>query len=121
MPIPKFLSVCLETLVRAFPMIFCAWDYRNRLIFRRRSQCDVKTPFDSVFETAAHKQRNAVRYLSASTRTEPNFLASESFPWFWGVSKWYVESLPKILSILLAFSTSLQQLIFEKTDIFDRK
>ena len=51
------------------------------------------------------------RRLSASTRTEPNFLASESFPWLWGVSKWLVESLPIILTILLAFGKSLQQIM----------
>ena len=62
-------------------MIFCAWDYRSGPIFRRRSQCGVKTPFDFVFEAALYKQRNAVQHLSALTRTEPNFLASESFPW----------------------------------------
>ena len=44
-------------------------------------KCDVKTSSDSVFEAAVHKQRNAVQQLSASTRTEPNFLVSESFPW----------------------------------------
>ena len=55
-------------------MIFCAWDYRSGPIFRRRSQYDVKTPSDSVFEAAVHKQRNAVQHLSASTRTEPDFL-----------------------------------------------
>ena len=27
----------------------------------------------------------------ASIRTAPNFLASESFPWLWGVLKWLVE------------------------------
>ena len=62
-------------------MIFCGWDYRSGPIFPYRSQCDVKNPSDSVFEEAVHKQRNAVQHLSASTRTEPNFLASESFPW----------------------------------------
>ena len=67
--------------VRAFPMIFCIWNYRSEPIFRRRSQCDVKTPSYSFFETAVHKQRNAVQHLSASTRAEPNFFASESFPW----------------------------------------
>ena len=49
--------------------------------------------------------------FSASTRTEPYFLASESFPWIWGVSKWLVESLPMFLLILLAFGTSLQQVM----------
>ena len=53
--------------VRAFPTIFCDWNYRSGPIFRRRSQCDVKTPSNSVFE--------------ASARTEHNFHASESFPW----------------------------------------
>ena len=67
--------------VRVFPMIFCAWDYHSGPIFRCRSQCHVKTSSDSGFEAAVHKQRNIVQHLSASTRTEPNFLASESFPW----------------------------------------
>ena len=58
-------------------MIFCAWDYRSVPIFRRRSQCNVKTPSDSVFKAAVHKQRNAIQHFSASTRTEPNFLAFE--------------------------------------------
>ena len=35
---------------RTFSTIFCAWDYRSGPIFRRRSQCDVKTPSDSIFE-----------------------------------------------------------------------
>ena len=62
--------------------------------FYRQSQCNVKTPSDSVFEAAVHKQRNAVQQLSTSTRTEPNFLTSESFPWLWGVSKcvWHQSS-----------------------------
>ena len=97
--------------VQALPMIFCAWDYRSGPIFRCRSQCDVKTPSDSVFEAAVHKQRNVVQYPSASTCTESNFLASESVPWLWGVSKWLFKSLPMILPILLAFGTSLQWVI----------
>ena len=79
--------------------------------FRRRSQCDVKTLPYSVHEAFVYKQRNAVQHLPAPTRTEPNFLASKSFPWLWDVSKWLVESLPMILSILLAFGTSLQQVM----------
>ena len=75
-------------------MIFYPGDYRSELIFRHRSQYDLKTPFDSVFEAGVHKQRNTVQHLSALTRTESNYLASESFPWLWGVSKWLVESLP---------------------------
>ena len=67
--------------VRAFPIIFCARDYCSGPIFRRRSQCNVKTPSDSVFEAAVYKQRNAVQRLSALHRTEPNFLASESLSW----------------------------------------
>ena len=55
----------------SIPMIFCAWNYRSGPIFRPRSQCDVKTPSDSVFEVAVHKQRNTVQHLSASTRTDP--------------------------------------------------
>ena len=39
------------------------------------------------------------------------FLTSESFLWLWGVSKWLVESLPMILPIILAFGTSLQQVM----------
>ena len=54
-------------------MIFCAWNYRNGPIFRLRSQCDVKTPPDFVFEAVVYKQRNAVQHISASTRTEPDF------------------------------------------------
>ena len=97
--------------VRAFPMIFYAWDYRSGPIFRCRSQWNIKTPSGSVFEAAVHKQRNAVQHLLPSTRTEPDVLASELFPWLWGVSKWLVESLSMILTILLAFGTSLQQLM----------
>ena len=58
-------------------MIFCAWDYRSEPIFRRRLQCDVQTPSDSLFE-AVYKQRNAVQHFSTSTRTEQYFLTSES-------------------------------------------
>ena len=47
------------------------------------SQCDVKTPSDSVLG---------------------------SYPWLWGVSKWLVESYSMILPILLALGTSLQQI-----------
>ena len=65
--------------VWAFPMIFSAWDYRTGPIFRRRPQCDVKTPSDSVFKAAVHKQRDTVQHFSASSRTEPNYLASELF------------------------------------------
>ena len=36
--------------IRAFPIIFCAWDYRSRPTFRRRSQSDVKTPSDSILK-----------------------------------------------------------------------
>ena len=96
--------------VRAFPMIFCAWDYRSGPIFLFRSQCDVKTPSDFVFEAVVHKQRNAVQHLSASTPTESNVLASESFPWLWGVPKW-LEALPMTQSILLAFGTHFQQVM----------
>jgi len=66
---------------RELPMIFCAWDYRNEPIFRPQSQCDAEIPSALAFQ-AAHKQINAVQHLSASIRTAPNFLASESFPWF---------------------------------------
>ena len=63
-------------------MIFCAWDYHSGLIFRRWSQCDVKSPFFSVFfssfflffEAAVHKQRDAVHDLSAL-----NFHGFEAF------------------------------------------
>ena len=97
--------------VRASPVYFCAWDYRSGPIFCRRSQCDVKTPSDSVFEAAIHMQRNAVQHLSVVTGMEPTFLASESFPWLGGVSKWLVESLPIILRTLPVFVTSLQQVM----------
>ena len=63
-----------------------------------------KNSFESVFEAAVQKQRNAVQCLSASTRTEPNFLSSGSFLWLWDVSKWLVESLPIILPILRGLS-----------------
>ena len=85
-------------------MILCAWDYRSGPIFRRRSQCDVKTPSDSVSEAAVHKKSKAIQHLLASTLTQPNFLASESFSWL-------VESLPMILPLLLAFVTNFQQLM----------
>ena len=83
---------------------------RLGFFFRRRSQYNEKTPSDSFFEVAVQKQRNAVQHLSASTRTELIFLASESFPWLWSILKWLVESLPMILPILVAFGTSLQQI-----------
>ena len=85
---------------RELPMIFCAWDYRNEPIFRPQSQYDAEIPSVFAFQAAVHKQTNAVQHLSASIGTAPNFLASESFPWFWGVLKWLVESLP-IVPILL--------------------
>ena len=44
-------------------MIFYAWDYLSGPIFRRRSQCDVKTPSDSVIEAAIHRQRNAIQLV----------------------------------------------------------
>ena len=88
---------------RASPMIFCAWNYLSGPISRHRLQCDIKIPSDFVFKAAIHKQRNAVQRLLASIRTEPNFIASEQFPWLRGVSKWLVESLPMILQILLTF------------------
>ena len=57
-------------------------------------------------------------YIRSTTLLSPFFpkiwsfiLASESFPWLWGVSKWLVESLLMILSIVLAFVTSLQQVM----------
>ena len=83
----------------------------------------VKTSSDSVFEAAVHKKRNAIQHLLDSSRTEPNFLASEPFPWFWGVLKWLFESLLMILRILLMFGTSLQQVIplirnFRKYSLF---
>jgi len=59
------------------------------------------------FEAAVRKQTNAVQHLSPLSRTALNFLVSESFPWLSGVLKWFVESLPMILLILLAFNTSL--------------
>ena len=64
------------------PLIFGLAEFSNlrELIFRHRPRSDVKTPSDSVFEAAVHKQRNAIQHLSALTRVEPNFLASESFP-----------------------------------------
>ena len=34
----------------------CARDYHSRPIFSHRSQCDVKTPSDSVFETAVQSK-----------------------------------------------------------------
>ena len=97
--------------VRAFPIIFCAWDYHKGPIFCRRSQCDVKTLSDFVFEAAVHKLRNAFQHLSALTRIEPNFFASKSSPWLWGVSKWLIDSPPMILPMLLAFGTSLKQVM----------
>jgi len=66
-------------------MIFCGWDYRNELIFRSQSQCGAKIPSVFAFQAAVRKQTNA-QHLSASSRTIPNFLVSESFPWllaFW--------------------------------------
>ena len=54
---------------------FLNCDYRSGPIFCRWSQCDVNTLSDSVFEANVHMQRNAVQFLSALIRTEPNFLA----------------------------------------------
>ena len=51
------------------------------------------------------------RRLSASIRTEPKFLASESFPWLWDVSKWLVEPLSMLLPILLMFGMSFQKVM----------
>ena len=51
------------------------------------------------------------RHLSASTRTESNYPAFESFPWLWGISKWLVESLPMILPIFLAFGKCHQKVM----------
>ena len=48
---------------------------------------------------------------SASTRTKLNFLASESFSCFWGLTKCLMESLPMMLIILLALGTNLQQVM----------
>jgi len=61
------------------PHDFLRWDYRNEPIFRPQSQCDAEISSVFAFQAAVHKQTNAV--LSASIRTAPNFLASESFPW----------------------------------------
>ena len=55
----------------------------------------MKTPSNSVFEAAVHKQINAVQYLLASAHMEPNFLAFESFPWLQDVSKWHVFDEPQ--------------------------
>ena len=63
------------------------------------------------FQAAVHKQTNAVQHLLVSIRTAPNFLASESFSWLWGVLKWLVESLPMIVPILFDFDTSLVQVM----------
>jgi len=81
-------------------MIFCTWDYRNEPIFRPQSQCDAEIPTVFAFQAAVYKQTNTVQHLSASIRTAPNFLASESFSWLSGVLKWLVESLPQFFLIL---------------------
>ena len=95
---------------RELPMIFCAWDYRNEPIFHPpQSQYDAEILSVFAFQAAVHKQTNAVQHLSASIRTAPNFLASESFPWLWGVLKWLVGSLLMIVPILLDFDTNLAQ------------
>jgi len=92
-------------------MIFCAWSYRKESIFRPRSQCNAEISSVFAFQAAVHKQTNAVQHLSASRRTAPNFLVSKSFPWLSGVLKWFVESLPMILPILLVFDTSLHEVM----------
>jgi len=74
-------------------MIFCAWGYPNEFIFRPQSQCDAEIPSVFAFQTAVHKQTNAIQHFSASSRTGPNFLVSESFPWLSGVLKWLVKLL----------------------------
>ena len=68
---------------RAFSMIFALEIIVASQFFRRRSQCDVKVPSDSVFEAAVYKWRNAVQHLSDGTE----------------------------LNFLLVFGTSLQQII----------
>ena len=92
------------------PMIFCTWDYRNEPIFRPQSQCDAESSSVFAFQAAVHKQTNVIQHLSASTRTAPNFLASESFPWLWDVLKWLIESL-MIVPILFDFDKSLDQVM----------
>ena len=46
----------------------------------RHRESNIKTSSDSIFAVAVYKKRNAVQHLSASTRTELNFLTSKSFP-----------------------------------------
>ena len=110
---------------RELPMIFCTWDYRNEPIFGPQSQCDAEILSVFAFQAAVHKQTNAVQHLSASIRTTLNILASESFPWLWGVLKWLVESLLLIVPILLDFDTSLVQVMppilhLRKSSLFHR-
>ena len=94
-----------------FPMIFCAWDYRSGPIFRHRTQCDIKTPFDSVFEAAVRNQTNAVQqfnifWLQFVWNTISLLLNhSHGFDAF----RNGLLSLPINLPTLLAFDTSLQQ------------
>jgi len=64
---------------------FGAWNYRNELI--SRPQCDAEIPSVFAFQAAVHKQTTVVQYLSVSSRTAPNVLVSESFPWLSGVLK----------------------------------
>ena len=86
-------------------MIFCAWDHRIGPIYRRRSQCDVKNPSDSVFEAAVHKLRSAVHISRLQLVRNPIFLLLNHFHGFGA----FWNSL--ILPILLAFVTSLQQVM----------
>ena len=62
---------------REFPMIFCAWDYRNEPIFRPQSQCDAEIP--SVFAFQAASQENKHR---STTSFSFNSYGTQ-FPCFW--------------------------------------
>ena len=49
-----------------------------------------RNPFHLCLSSSCSQANNTVQHLSASIRTAPNFLASESFPWLWGILKWLV-------------------------------
>ena len=69
-----------------------------------------RNPFRLCLSSSC-SQANKRRSTSLGFNLYGNFLASESFPWLWGVLKWLVESLPMIVPILLDFDTSLAQVM----------
>ena len=93
---------------RSYPTIFYTWGYRSVFTFHRRSQCYAK---DLSFSAVVHTWQDAVQHLSASTRTLPNLLASESVLTFSNASKLLCDQLLMILQVQLAPDMILQEVI----------